>query len=269
VTCVRVFAGSLTNVVAALLSARRTIACGVPGEALSTPSTATPPPASAAAPARAGTSSPCARARASTTSRTRARTGRGLLGATARHCKPGCREDDGQRPRRVVQTAHRRAAGQALAQVHPQLQRPRTIGLAVDERRRQPLALPTRLDPRIALQEALAPLSQTAVDLRITSQTTGRDQSGGRSFGAAAVAHHIDTRSRGVAAAPSRMRERDGLPIAPCRTLAARPERTSWAPPRRRLRSWGRVCVAEGDSNRRAPLEARAAPGQRSRGHAC
>jgi hypothetical protein len=76
-----------------------------------------------------------------------------------------------------MQAAHRGAAGKTLAQVDPQIDDLRGVALPVDEgrqRRREALALAARLDPRVALQEALAPLRQATVDLRIASQTTGR-----------------------------------------------------------------------------------------------
>jgi hypothetical protein len=76
-----------------------------------------------------------------------------------------------------MQAAHRGAAGKTLAQVDPQIDDLRGVALPVDEsrqRRSEPLALAARLDPRVALQEALAPLGQAPIHLRIASQTTGR-----------------------------------------------------------------------------------------------
>jgi hypothetical protein len=76
-----------------------------------------------------------------------------------------------------VQPAHRGPAAHALAQVRAQLDGLRGVGLAVDEGRQhgcQALTLTPGLDPRVALQEALAPLGEAAVDLRVPSQTAER-----------------------------------------------------------------------------------------------
>jgi hypothetical protein len=94
----------------------------------------------------------------------------GVLDAAVRRHQRGAGEYDRERLRRIVQPAHRGPAGQALAQVRAQRDGLRRVGLAVDEgrqHRREPLALLPRLDPRVALEEALAPLRQAAVDLRV------------------------------------------------------------------------------------------------------
>ena len=92
------------------------------------------------------------------------------LGVVGARRDRGRRQQRGQRGRALAQSAQRRAAGGAVAQMRPRLGELGGLGLAVDERREQRLPTPAllaRLDPRVALEEAPPALGDAAVDLRV------------------------------------------------------------------------------------------------------
>jgi hypothetical protein len=125
-----------------------------------------------------------------------------------------------------------------LAQVGAQLHRLRGVGLAVDERRQQwrkAPALVTGLDPGITLEKALPALGQTAVDLRITSQTTD-DAIGKPAAVGTAAAPSVELDGRDGAAASSPKQARDVGRAAPGACSSLRP---SAAPRRRRPQPGG------------------------------